>query len=145
MSNTNPIPYAEKWIYQQLSGSATITGSIVGTRIFRNNIPQADDGSLRLPAIRFFYSSGRDIKTFNSNIIYGSLWYQIEVIDRAASNQHLRAIANEIQRLFHKTNGVVDGVTILSSERLYAIAAEAIESGEQYQHLGGVYQIRVGD
>lgn len=137
-------PYVDKWIFQRLSGSAVITGSPVGAKIFRGRwIPQGD-GVVNLPCISYYRLYGYEKLTVNSSRVFNRLYYRIHVVNKTESVYGLLAIANEIDARIgiRAVQQVIDGVCSIE----YAVRSETInreeeDNNERFQFLGGIYEI----
>jgi hypothetical protein len=137
-------PYVEEWLYGVIARDPGIQSSIVQGRVYRGTIAQdTDDAQGRLlPAIRFFQTGSVDLVATGAHRVQNTLFYQIEVIDEAASISHLRAVADRFDYLLHGSMGRVSGLYVMSCTRNSELNYMSIDESLQYQHLGGVYRIQ---
>ncbi len=92
------IPLVNQWLYETLSGDATITG-IVGSSVNRRRIPE----DAPYPAIVFQHMGGVPIMpVIGSVILYSSLVYAIKCVGAGSSNVALQAAVNRIDQLIHR-------------------------------------------
>lgn len=138
-------PYAEEWLYGILARDPFIMASSVQGRVYRARVAQdLDDASGNLlPAIRFFEAASNDMFATGAYRVWAEMFYQVEVMDRSDSVQHMRSVADRVDSLLHGSSGYVTGAWIVACTRNSSINYSIVDESIQYQHLGGLYRIRV--
>lgn len=130
------IPRIDQWLYERLSGDATLAG-MVGGRIYSYLAPQ----DTAFPFVLFNYQTGEDIWGVGPARFLVSALYQIKVVSTGPSFLPLKAIADRLDTLLQGTSGAVANGTVYSCMRERALAYVEVSDGVQYRHLGGLWRI----
>ena len=127
-----------KWIYETLSGDATITG-IMSTRIYRDAAPQ---GAI-MPCIVFqLQSPGNDLNGVGGRRIYNASQWTVKAIAQGGEySGNLNTLATRIDALLHDKHSAVGSDGQVWCVRLRPFQMPEIDNGIQYRHSGGVYEI----
>lgn len=134
------LPRIERFIYQTLSGDATITG-IVANRIYSGAIPQ----SVTLwPAIVYYpLSAGEDVRGPGPTRIWTAPLYLIKAVSQSASVATLQTLCDRIETLFHGLKGSANGDTIIQfclRERAFRMTTVEAPGNTIFAHLGGEFR-----
>jgi hypothetical protein len=127
------------WIKSQCNSSAIITGVVGAGNIWELPIPQ----NKTLPAVGFNQLSSVDVATQEQfRIMVNELWIVRLVTEGQTHTGAVLSVVDEFDRLFHATDGVIDGTTsIYSSTREQTFRLSEDRDGKQYRHTGATYRI----
>ena len=130
------LPRINQWIYQTLSGDATVTG-VVGTRIYAEEAPQ---GAI-FPLILFAHIGNVDIvRAFGDGRLAKNI-YLVRVVAQGSSSDPIKAVADRFDTLLLKRNVTVDGVRIAYVQHDQHAFRKDSENGVPVVYLGSYYLI----
>lgn len=132
---TAELPRIEKWIYQQLSGDATIT-SIVGSRIYADIAPQA----ATFPLILFAHIGNVDVLRAGRHGRMAKSIFLVRAVGKTSSaGGDLTTVADRFDPLLLQDNVTIDGVRIAYVQHdQHAIRKDA-EAGVPMTYVGSYY------
>lgn len=127
---------AEEWLYQTLSGDATLAGLVSG--VYAYQIPQ--DASL--PAVLYSYNRGQDVQGVGTARVMASLVYQVKAVVQGESLAPALPIARRIDALLQgAVNITVADGQVLACVRESIVSYAETDEGLAFRHLGGLYRI----
>lgn len=140
------IDLAAQWIFEQLSGDATLTALLPdGVRGISRDMAQV---GVRFPYVVFFLlDAGDTVNTAgpSQEIIWQPTLWMVKAVHKTASyGATLSTLEARIFAVLHKRSAAIDGrnVWIAVRERPFQMS-ETGPGGEQYRHTGGVYRVKV--
>jgi hypothetical protein len=93
------------------------------------------------PRITFSQSSGGEVQGHNAiRIFYSGIWL-VKGIDRYASFSRLKVIANRLDEILHRADGLVVSGNVLFCVREESIRLAEIDNGIQYRHSGFLFRV----
>jgi hypothetical protein len=131
----NEYTRAAAWLTATLS-TPPITGV---SGVYEHPAPQ---GAV-FPLITFSQQSEIDLEVINANRVWADFIFVVRVIGQTASSLSLQAIADEIDKRLHRTNGVTVDSQVISSVRLSVFHQSEEFQGLEYRHSGGLYELLV--
>jgi len=125
---------AHQWLYQTLSGDATLQG-YVGQRVYRDLAPQG----AAMPYLVFSYQAGRDVEAVGAVRILSQITVLVRVWGRRSEYATLAAAATRVDELLHAGSGT----NVLACVREFPIDMAETVDGVTYVALGGQYRLLV--
>lgn len=96
------------------------------------------------PFVVVAYQDGADELGVGGEYILSGLTYSVRVVGRGASFLPLETIAARVKTVLHKTTGAVGNGNVWECLQTAPLAyAEDGVDGQQYRHLGGLYELVV--
>lgn len=132
----NELPLIEQWLYQTLSGDATIVG-LIGNRVFAYLIPQ----DATLPALVYTFQNAQDVEGCTGCRLIVKATYQVKAVDKSESVAGVKALNDRVDALLQRKTGAVTGLDVLTCLRQYPFEYVELQDGAQFRHAGGVYEI----
>lgn len=140
MSVIAPETRAERWLYLNLTGDATIAG-IVGTRVYAGRAPKS---VTTYPMIVFSpLSSGIEVYGNEAYVIWTKLTYLVKAITQGNSVTALQTLVDQIHTVLHAQHGATSDARIDYCKRVRPFRMTTEEGDALYQHLGGEYELAV--
>ena len=134
MSSINELTRATQWLY------TTLIGGLVASRVYEGIAPAGTDGPYIVYSLQ---SPGNDVIVVGGARITATPLFLVKAVAKVKSWSTLAPIADQIDTRLHDASGTVTGGVILSSMREQPFSLIEVTDGVQYQHLGGLYRIRV--
>lgn len=126
----------EQWIFQQLSGDATITG-IVGQRIYADEAPQGAP----FPLVLFAHIGNVDIvRTLGTGRVNKSIFIVRAVGTGSTAQGSLKTVADRFDEVLLTTGVTLDGIHLSTQHDQEAIRKDS-ENGIPLSYLGSYYLI----
>lgn len=135
MSETTTV---ETWLYSVLSNDVTLSG-LVGGRIYGYVAPEG----ATFPLVIYQFQGGRDVAGVGATRIMTSGVWVVKGVDCETSFTALKAIADRIDALLHKSSGSVADGQVLACVREEPFSLVEVIDSVQYRHLGGMYRVLV--
>lgn len=126
----------ESWLYDCLSGDATLTG-LVGSRIVDRIAERGQD----YPLVVFQFQGGHDVMGVAAARLLGQEVFLVKAVGRAPSYATLKPIAKRIDELLHKAHGETDDGKVRACVREQPFKMVELIDGIEYRHLGGLYRL----
>lgn len=133
-------PRVEKWLFQVLTGDATIAAAI-GTRVYVGAAPNTASFPLVIYAQ---ISPGDDLRGVGPVRVWGSPLYVVKAVDKGQSVQGLATLADRIDAVLHAVSGTTTDGRIHFCERERGFRRTEVIGDQFYQHLGGEYRVGAG-
>lgn len=131
----NEYPRAQRWLYQTLT-VPPIPG--VGT-VSEHPAPQ---GAPR-PWLTYQLQAPDDLMVVGEDRVWAAMLMLVTVGNQTESTRSLMAIADEIDRRLHGSDGIAEDGRIISSVRQTVFHADDLQDGVPYRRLGGIYELLV--
>jgi len=130
--------YAAEWLYDTLTGDATLMALIEG--VYEQPAPE----SSAHPMVVFNLQSDVDTVTGDSlNRIFSNQLWLVRATVEDTSYATAKTIADRMDTVLQNANGTADGATIYTCTREETFRLVDVENGKQYRHLGGMYRLIV--
>lgn len=136
---------AETWLYGRLTADAAL-GAVVSTRIYNTRRP-ADSA---FPLVVYQLQTARDVTFLGAVRVWANLTYLVRGIvavfdanEQGSFEGAGKTIADRIDVALHAASGTNGSGTVYTCVRLSAFQQIETVNGQQFRHLGGIYQIQV--
>lgn len=133
----NELTRAERWLYERLSGDATLA-ALVGGRVYSTVAPQ---GAV-YPFVLYSLLYSADVATANNTRVFARLSYVVRAVGQTASNASLEAIADRVDVALQRIDAPTAGAHAEAGRERAFFLGEIVD-GVQYRHVGGVYRLLV--
>lgn len=124
-------------LYATLSGDATLTGLAPGG-VWRGVAPGDASG-----VVVVFQHLGSSDNYALAARAYVQLTYQVKAIAPGESSAGAWAAAERVEALLTDRTLTLSSGRVMACRRSTIVSTNETDGGEQYQHVGGLYQISV--
>ena len=136
----NEIQRAEKWIYDKLSGAASVTAA-VSTRIYGE--AGAPERAAFPYALFNLQTGGNDVRGNNTVRLMSAPLFQIKIVTDGAPTSAVRTAVDALDDLFQEAVTEVSEGFVFSSRREFPIKypERKVDSAGYFTHYGGAYRL----
>jgi hypothetical protein len=132
--SANELAPAKQFLYEKLTGNATITAAI-GSRVYDRQAPQGAE----YPLIVFDYQSDYTAEGHNATRVLVHLRFLVRAIGEGLDDTDAAALADAIDAALHQVDDTVDGYYQFW-HRLGVHDWTHSVAGMPYHELGGLYE-----
>jgi hypothetical protein len=130
------VDVAEEWIFNTLSGDATLKG-LVGDRIFNTEAPQ----TAAFPFVIYQNMSAMDYAAVGAVRIWTNQVFMVKVVGDTVDYSTLKTIVARIDALLHRSSGSTADGTVWAVVREQILNQAENVNGHQYRHRGGLFRV----
>lgn len=135
---------AERWLFERLSGDATLTGMLGGAeapRIYTDAAPRLATPTVYPILLLLAPAPGRPVMGVGATIImFDELW-MVKGVTKGNSYAPLGAMMNRADAILHKASGTTTGGVVIGCIAENAVHYDEVDNGVVYKHLGRYYRI----
>lgn len=143
MSGFFAYPEAITWLYATLTNPPITGVTNGGLDVFEDDAPE---GATSVESLWIEYepfAPGADVAEIAEQRIWTEFAFFVRACKRGRSTMALKDVANEIDNRLHRADGTTTDGLILSCTRSDERADNALEQGNEYRSLGGLYHLIV--
>lgn len=135
MAAGTEVDAAEQFIFNALSGDATLTAMIGG--VFNTEAPQ----SVAFPFVIYQNMSAVDYAAVGANRIWTNQVFMVKVVGDTADYSTLSPAVARIDVLLHRGSGTALAGIVWAAVREQVIRQPESVSGKPYRHSGALYRL----
>lgn len=127
---------ADAFLYEKLSGDATLTG-LVGSRIYADVAPKV----ATYPFILFSLVNGTPTRGVGPAVIWFDELWQVAAVDDGRGYETCGEIIDRVRAVLDASSGTLDDGTVVACMEVGYFRFSAVEHGVVYKTLGLEFRV----